>query len=375
MRDGFSDGFLVQSHGTPLVLLREKIITRAFAWSAHRVCISVHLAYTGSSQPGDRATRRSVSCLTDRRARSNLEPHESSSTHKSGFVAIVGKPNVGKSTLVNEYVGAKIAIVSNKPQTTRRVIRGILSRADAQVIFVDTPGIHKPLHRLGSVMVDAATRVINEVDVVVFLVDGSRMPTEEDARIGRLLNERCRVPVLLALNKMDLLKPQNVQAATEAHWALVHHADWMRLSATRGDNRDKLLEQILARLPAGPELYPADQVTDQNIQVLAAELIREQVLQRTRQEIPHSVAVAIEQWEARRADLTHISATIYVERESQKAIVIGAGGAMLKEIGQTARAEIEPWVGHQVYLELWVKVWEKWRERENSLRDLGFTAE
>jgi GTPase len=310
--------------------------------------------------------------------------------HKSGFVAIVGKPNVGKSTLVNAYVGAKIAIVSNKPQTTRRVIRGILTRPDAQVIFVDTPGIHDlaahgrsstkqrggsraPL--LNRVMVDTATRAVNEVDVVVFLVDGSRMPDREDTRIGKMLDERCKVPVLLALNKMDLLKPQHVQPVTEAFWALAQHADWMRVSATRGDNSDKLLDQILARLPAGPELYPADQVTDQNLQVMAGELIREQVLERTRQEVPHAVAVAIEQWEERRADLTHISATIYVERDSQKAILIGAGGTMLKEIGQRARAEIEPWVGHQVYLELWVKVWDRWRERPDSLRELGLSAE
>ena len=194
--------------------------------------------------------------------------------HKSGFVAIVGKPNVGKSTLVNAYVGAKIAIVSNKPQTTRRVIRGILTRPDAQVIFVDTPGIHKPQHKLGGVMVEAATRAINEVDVVVFLTDGSHMPDESDTRIGHLLNERCRVPVLLALNKMDLLKPQNVQAVTEAYWELVTHADWMRTSATRGENLDKLLDQILARLPEGPELYPADQVTDQNLQAISSELVR-----------------------------------------------------------------------------------------------------
>jgi len=299
------------------------------------------------------------------------DPTSGPPAHKSGFVAVVGKPNVGKSTLVNTYVGAKIAIVSSKPQTTRRVIRGVLSRPDAQVIFVDTPGIHKPLHKLGSVMVEAATRTVNEVDVVVFLTDGSRMPSDEDTRIGQMLNERCGVPVLLVLNKMDLLKPENVQAVTHAHWALAKHVDWMRISASRGDNLDKLLGQILTRLPEGPELYPADQVTDQNLQVIAAELIREQVLQRTRQEIPHSVAVAIEQWEDRRADMTHISATIYVERDSQKAILIGAGGAMLKDIGQNARAEIEQWVGHKVYLELWVKVWQKWRERETSLRELG----
>ncbi len=297
---------------------------------------------------------------------------ETPQTHKSGFVAVVGKPNVGKSTIVNDYVGTKIAIVSDKPQTTRRVIRGILTRPDAQVIFVDTPGIHKPIHKLGNLMVESATRVLTEVDVVTFVVDGSRMPTAEDARIGQLLNERCRVPVLLVMNKMDLLKPLDIQRVTEAFWAIVKHDDWMRISATRRDNLDKLLDQILARLPEGPELFPADQVTDQPLQVLASELIREQVLRETRQEVPHSIAVAIDEWQDRRPDLTHIAATIYVERDSQKGILIGAHGAMLKKIGQVARAEIEQWVGHQVFLELWVKVWEKWRERDESLRELGY---
>ena len=292
--------------------------------------------------------------------------------HKSGFVAVIGKPNVGKSTLINDYVGAKIAIVSDKPQTTRRVIRGILTRSDAQVIFVDTPGIHKPAHKLGRVMVESATRVLGEVDVVVFIVDGSRMPTKDDLQIGQLLNDKCHVPVLLALNKMDLLKPIDIQAVTEAFWAIVKHEDWMRISATRKDNLDKLLDLILVRLPEGPELFPPDQVTDQPLQVIASELVREQVLQETRQEIPHSIAVAIDEWEDRRPDLTHISATIYVERDSQKAIVIGARGAMLKKIGQAARAEIEDWVGHQVYLELWVKVWSRWREQEESLHELGY---
>jgi len=213
------------------------------------------------------------------------------------------------------------------------------------------------------------------VDVVVFLVDGSRMPTKEDSQISRLLNEKCRVPVLLALNKMDLLKPAAVKDITEGFWALVKHEDWMRLSAMRGDNCEKLLDQIIARLPEGPELYPADQVTDQNLQVVASELIREQVLHHTRQEIPHSVAVAIDEWEDQRTDLTHITATVYVERDSQKGIIIGAHGAMLKQIGQKAREEIEQWVGHQVYLELWVKVWERWREQETSLSELGYTSE
>ncbi len=300
-----------------------------------------------------------------------MEQNKTNSSHKSGFAAVVGKPNVGKSTLINDYVGEKIAIVSPKPQTTRRIVRGILTRPDAQVIFVDTPGIHKPMHRLGRVMVESATNVLNEVDVIVFVVDGSRMPNEEDKQIGHLLNDKARAPVLLALNKMDLLKPEAVGAVTEAFWAIVKHDDWMRISATRKDNLDKLLEQILARLPDGPELFPPDQVTDQPLQVLVSELIREQVLLNTRQEIPHSIAVAIDEWEDRRPDLTHIGATIYVERDSQKAIIIGARGAMLKTIGAQAREEIEGWVGHQVYLELWVKVWDKWREREASLRELG----
>ncbi len=295
--------------------------------------------------------------------------------HKSGFCAVIGRPNVGKSTLVNEYVGAKVAIVSDKPQTTRRVIRGVLTRPDAQIVFVDTPGIHKPVHRLGRVMVESATRVLNEVDVVVFMVDGSRPPTEDDKRIGELLNDRCRVPVLLALNKMDLLRPVDIQPVTEAYWMLVRYAEWMRISATRKDNLDKLLEFILARLPEGPELFPADEVTDQPLQAMVSELIREQVLRETRQEVPHSIAVAIEEWQDRRPDMTHIGATIYVERDSQKGIIIGAHGAMLKKIGQAARAEIEPWVGHKVFLELWVKVWAKWREQDSSLRELGFGPE
>jgi GTPase len=295
--------------------------------------------------------------------------------HRCGFVAVVGKPNVGKSTLVNLYVGHKIAIVSDKPQTTRRPIRGILTRPDAQVIFEDTPGIHRPTHALGKLMVRAAVETVAEADVVLFLVDGSRLPTKEDEEIGEILRGRAKGPVLLAMNKMDLLTREHVQQVTEAYWSLVEYADWMRISATRGENTDKLLDMVVERLPIGPAMFPEEDLSDQPMQMLASELIREQVLRNTRQEIPHVVAVSLDDWEDRSSTLTYIGASIWVEKASQKGILIGERGAMLKKIGQTARKEVEAWLGHQVYLELTVKVREKWRRDERLLRELGYGTE
>ncbi len=292
--------------------------------------------------------------------------------HKSGFVGVVGKPNVGKSTLINLYVGAKIAITSDKPQTTRHIVRGIMTRPDVQAIFVDTPGIHRPMHALGKYMVRSAVEVLDDVDVVVFLVDGSRMPSQEDEEIGGLLRERVKAPVLLALNKMDLLKRDMVGEVTEAYWSLVDYSDWMRISATKRENTGKLLDMIVERLPAGPPLFPEDEITDQPMQGLAAELIREKILLNTRQEIPHAVAVVVDEWEDRSEILTYIAASIWVERQSQKSIIIGEHGQMLKRIGQAAREEIEEWVGHQVYLDVTVKVREKWRRDERLLRELGY---
>ena len=292
--------------------------------------------------------------------------------YRSGFVAVIGKPNVGKSTLMNAYVGQKVAIVSEKPQTTRRRILGILTRPDAQIIFVDTPGIHQPKHKLGEFMVETAARAIPDADLVCFMVDVSEMPTAEDHQIAELLRKHCRAPVILVLNKMDLLPPDRVQPHTEAYFQLVEHEAWMMISATRGDNRGKLLEMIIERLPFGPQYYPPDQVTDQTERAIAAELVREQVLRFTHQEVPHSVAVAIEEWAERREDLTYIGATIYVEKESQKGILIGAKGAMLKRIGRAAREELQRLLGHKVYLELWVKVRKKWRRDERALRWLGY---
>jgi GTP-binding protein Era len=280
--------------------------------------------------------------------------------YRAGLCVIVGRPNVGKSTLLNLYVGAKVTIVSDKPQTTRRVVRGILTRPDAQVVFVDTPGIHRPIHPLGKYMVRSAVDTLDGVDVVVFVVDGSKMPTREDEDIAEMLNQRVKAPVLLALNKMDLLKRDLIGDITQAFFDLVKHDDWMRISATKHDNTDKLLDMIVARLPEGPALFPEDEITDMPMQYLAAELVREQLLANTRQEVPHSIAV------------TYISATIWVEKDSQKAIVIGERGSMLKRVGQAAREQIEDWIGHQVYLELTVKVRPQWRRDDRLLQELGY---
>jgi GTP-binding protein Era len=287
-------------------------------------------------------------------------------------VVIVGRPNVGKSSLLNLYVGAKVTIVSDKPQTTRRVVRGIRTRPDAQIVFVDTPGIHRPIHALGKHMVRSAVDTLDGVDVVVFLVDGSKMPTREDGDIAELLNSRVRAPVLLALNKMDLVKRDQIGEITQAFFDLVKHDDWMRLSVTKQQNTDKLLDLIVARLPQGPPLFPEQEITDMPMQYLAAELVREQLLVNTRQEVPHSIAVMVDEWQDRSPERTFIAATIWVEKDSQKGIVIGERGSMLKKVGQAARKEIEAWLGHKVYLELTVKVREKWRRDDRLLQELGY---
>ena len=311
--------------------------------------------------------------------RNYLLPEELPPGHRSGFVAVVGKPNVGKSTLMNVYLGQKIAIVSEKPQTTRNRLLGILTLrraqgdpADAQIIFVDTPGIHSPRHRLGEFMVETAVRTMPDADVVVFLVDVSTPPSGEDVQIAELIREKCQVPVLLALNKVDLLPPEDVQPRTDAYQALGDFADWMLISAKRGDNRDELLDLIVSHLPEGPCYYPEEQVTDQQERFIAAELIREAVLHHTHQEIPHAVAVMVEEFKERGPHMTYIAADIFVEKDSQKGIVIGQGGRMLKRIGREARKEIEEMVGTRVYLKLWVKVKKKWRRDEDELRRLGY---
>jgi len=296
--------------------------------------------------------------------------------HRSGFVAVIGRPNVGKSTLMNQFLGQKVAIVSPKPQTTRTRIRGILTREAFQVIFVDTPGLHRPLHKLGEVMVAAVASAIPDADVVLFLVDVSVMPREEDRMIARMVRERTQNPVILVLNKMDRLPADRIQRHTEAYWGLLpDHAGWMMTIATEAVNLDKLLEMIVEHLPEGPRYYPGDQVTDQTEREIAAELVREQVLRFTREEVPHAVAVVVEEFKERENNVVYIAANIYVERDSQKGILIGRGGRMLRRIGAAARQEIERMVGGRVYLDLWVKVSKNWRRDPRRVRRMGYTPE
>jgi len=285
--------------------------------------------------------------------------------HRSGFVAVIGRPNVGKSTLMNRFVGQKVAIVSPKPQTTRSRILGILTREEAQVIFVDTPGLHRPRHKLGQAMVATATGVLPDADVVLFIVDVSVPPTDEDRMIAKLIRKHTEAPIILVLNKMDLLPPEKVEPHTEAYWELVpDHHKWMMTIATEGENLDKLLAHIVGALPEGPRYYPGDQVTDQTEREIAAELVREQVLRCIRQEVPHAVAVVVEEFKERENGVVYIAANVFVEKNSQKGILIGRGGQMLRRIGSAARRQIERMTGGRIYLDLWVKVRKRWRQDE-----------
>lgn len=298
-------------------------------------------------------------------------------TFRSGFVGLIGRPNVGKSTLVNRLVGQKIAIVSDKPQTTRNRIHGVVTRPDGQVVLVDTPGIHSPRHRLGRYMNRLARDVMKDVDVVWFLRDATRPDHPGDEPIARSLAERS-VPLFIVWNKMDQLRGGGGEkpvatAGLEESIAFPQLVGVHYVSALEGEGVEALLEETLQQLPEGPQYYPSDWVTDNPEQFVAAELIREKVLLLTREEIPHSVAIEIEAFSERDdRPLVDIHATIYVERDSQKGIVIGKGGRMLKGIGEQARVDMEHWLGRQVNLQLWVKVKPDWREKEGALQQFGY---
>ena len=292
--------------------------------------------------------------------------------YRSGFVGIVGRPNGGKSTILNYYLGEKVAIVTPHPQTTRHRILGVLTREDAQVMFLDTPGFQQPQHVLGRFMREVAKAVMDEADVLVAVIDGRRGVMEDDERVFARLRQ-ARRPCVLAINKIDLMKKPLLLPLLDTCAKTRLFSDCIPVSARTGEQMDLLLAQVVAHLPEGPRWYEPQDHTDQTTSQLIGEFIREQILLATRQELPHAVGVLVEQIEERQ-EVTAIHATILVERPGQKAIVIGRGGSMLKRIGQEARRQLERLLGRKVYLELWVKVAEGWRSDERVLRQLGYAA-
>lgn len=290
---------------------------------------------------------------------------------RSGFVAIVGRPNVGKSTLLNRVLGQKIAIMSDKAQTTRNKIQGVYTDKQAQIIFMDTPGIHKPKHALGEFMMDAAYSALKEVELVLFLINAGETIGRGDKFIIERLKQQ-KTPVFLIINKIDLVHPDELLTIIETYQHEMDFAQIIPISALQGNNVEHLLEVIKNHLPIGPQYYPADQVTDHPEYFVVAEFIREKVLQLTKEEIPHSVAVVVEQMQKNEQGKVHVYATIVVERSSQKGIVIGKGGKLLKEIGTRARRDIENLLGEKIFLELWVKVQKDWRDKQSMLDDYGY---
>jgi GTP-binding protein Era len=296
-----------------------------------------------------------------------------SDTHHSGFVAILGRPNVGKSTLLNALLKQKVAPVSPKPQTTRKNQLGILTLEDAQVIFVDTPGVHHPRHRLGEKMNTAAEDVLQDCDLILFVVDISDPPSDEDRLLaGKIQAFKKETPVILVANQVDRVDSSLAQERAVAYQELASMDTTLFVSATRGDHLDELLAAIAEHLPEGPELYPEGQVTDLYERDLAGELIREACLVILRDEVPHGITVRIDQYLEREEKGAYIEATVFVERESHKGIVIGQGGVMLKQIGTRARQEIEAMSSRKVFLRLRVKVRKNWRDDEKLLRWFGY---
>jgi GTP-binding protein Era len=300
-----------------------------------------------------------------------------SKTFKSGFVALIGRPNVGKSTVINQILGRKISIISKKPQTTRNQIRGIYTTEEEQIIFIDTPGIHKPQHELGNYMNKESISTLSDVDLILLIIDGTRNYGKGDEFVLELL-KKMSTPVFLVVNKIDLIKNKNRLLENVVQFQKnFTFEETFYISALQGDNVDLLLENISNQLEAGPKYYPEDQVSDCPEVFIIAEIIREKVLTLTEQEVPHSVAVVVEEIEKDEVnpDLLNIRATIYVERPSQKKIIIGSEGTMIKEIGTQARKDIVKIVGQKVYLELWVKVEENWRNKKTQLRRMGYFFE
>ncbi|MEE0884926.1 MAG: GTPase Era [Faecalimonas sp.] len=293
--------------------------------------------------------------------------------YKSGFVTLIGRPNVGKSTLMNCLIGQKIAITSNKPQTTRNRIQTVLTTEEGQIVFVDTPGIHKAKNKLGEYMVNVAERTLNEVDVVLWLVEPTTFIGAGEKHIAEQLS-KVKTPVILVINKVDMVKKEEILTFIDAYRKIYDFAEIVPVSARNGDNTDELIKVILKYLPYGPQFYDEDTITDQPERQIVSELIREKALHCLNDEIPHGIAVAIDSMKYRRK-IVDIDATIICERDSHKGIIIGKQGAMLKKIGSTARFEIERMLECKVNLQLWVKVKKDWRDSDFLIKNFGYTKE
>ncbi len=291
---------------------------------------------------------------------------------RSGFIALVGRPNVGKSTLMNQMVGRKLAIMSDKPQTTRNKITAVLTTASAQLIFIDTPGIHKPKHKLGEYMVTVAENVLHEVDVILFLMEAGEKEVGAGDRyvIDRL--KQTKTPVVMVINKTDLVEHSVLLPLIEKYRQLMDFSHIIPVSALTGENVQVLVDTLTGMLSEGPKYYPDDMQTDQPESAIIKETIREKVLHLTREEIPHAIAVEIEELRPGKGDVVYVRAVIFTEKESQKGIIVGKSGQLLKKIGELARREIENLLGSKVYLDLWVKVRKDWRNKDSFLKDFGY---
>lgn len=290
---------------------------------------------------------------------------------KSGFVSIIGRPNVGKSTLLNRIVGQKVAIMSDVPQTTRNKIQGVVTSDDSQIVFIDTPGIHKPQTRLNDFMLKSAYSTFNEVDLVLLMVNAAEKRGAGDNFILEKL-KNLRTPKFLVINKIDQVKPEELLKIIMDYTSDNEFNEVIPISAIQGNNVDEMMVTIKKYMPEGPQFYPDDQVTDHPEYFVVSEFIREKILQLTKEEVPHSVAVVVESMLRNEDDKVHVHATIIVDRTSQKGIIIGKGGKMLKEIGVRARRDIEAMLGDKIYLELWVKVQKDWRDKQSYLQDYGY---
>ena len=294
--------------------------------------------------------------------------------HKSGFVSIIGRPNVGKSTFMNRVIGHKIAIMSDKAQTTRNKIQGVMTREDAQIIFLDTPGIHKPKHKLGDYMMRVAKNTLSEIDAIMFMVNVNEDIGRGDEYIMEML-KNVKTPVIIVLNKIDLVHPDALMPKIEKYKTYMDFTEIVPISALEGLNVDHFIDVLKDYLPEGPKYYPDDQISDHPEQFVVGEIIREKILHLTSEEIPHAIGVNVDRMIKESEERVRIEATIFVERDSQKGIVIGKGGKKLKEVGKRARRDIEMLLGSKVYLELWVKVQKDWRNKVNFIRQMGYVED